>query len=110
MRVLAETLALGCVIPAERTLGLRRHGILLTLRTLLLAEVLVIVVEAVLRIRRVVRRELAGGGAQGAAGLLAWRLCRLSLPLEATLKLILCGRGDGRLLAKRLEGLRRGER
>jgi hypothetical protein len=42
--------------------------------------------------------------------LLAGLLRRLSLALEATLELVLGGRGDGRLLAERLKRLRGRER
>ncbi len=55
LRVLAKVVGLGSIIPAERTLGLRGQALLLTLRALLLREVLVVVVVvAVLLIRRVV--------------------------------------------------------
>ena len=109
--VLAEVIALGRVITAKRTLGLRGQGILLALRTLLLTETLVVVVEAVLGIRRIVRRVVVGGGAEGTARLLLGRRLRgLSLALEATLELVLRGRGNSGLLAEWLKRLRGGER
>ncbi len=109
--VLAEVVALRRIIPAERALGLRWEGILLALGNLLLAVVLVVVIEAVLGVRRVVGREIGRGGAEGTAGLLLARGLRgLSVALEAALELVLRGRGDGRLLGERLEGLRGRER
>lgn len=111
LRVLAEAVVLRRGIPAERALRLRRQGVLLPLRTLLLTEILAVVVVAVLVIRRVVRGKVAGGGAEGATRLLlARRLCRRGLALEAALELVLGTRSNALLLAERLERFRGGER
>lgn len=112
--ILAQAIILSVVVTAERPLGLRRHGVLLTLCACLLAEVLVIVVVVVsaLSVGGVVGRVLIGRRAEGAACLLlSLGLRRLRLSRETALELALRCRSAGLLLlGKGVERLRCRER
>jgi len=112
LRVLAESLVLGGVVPAKGLLLLSRQVLLLALRALL-SKVLVVVVVRIAALGIVcIGGEVTRGRCVSSGGLLGLRLRRRHLALEAAVKLTLRGRDRSLLMGKRrfigLRGCERG--